>query len=103
MRRPLQLSLMLAGSGGALCGLLQNNGWTAAIGGIALLIGGIVWIAGPTRDTHRDSGRDVGHDMGPPQDGDFTWSSGRVATGTSGAPLLFTRSSSSAISFRLPT
>lgn len=69
MRRPLQLSLMLAG-GGAWNGLLQNKGWTAAIGGIAFLIGGIVRIAGPTRDTYRDSGRDVGHDMGPPQDGD---------------------------------
>lgn len=69
MRRLLQLSLMLAG-GGAWYGLFQNNGWTAVIGGIAFLIGGIVRIAGPTRDTYRDSGRDVGHDMGPPQDGD---------------------------------
>ena len=70
MRRPLQLSLMLEGGGGAWYGLLQNNGWTAAVGGIAFLIGGIVRIAGTTRDTYRDSGRDVGHDMGPPQDGD---------------------------------
>ena len=70
MRRPLQLSLMLAGGGGAWYDLFQNNGWTAAIGGIAFLIGGIVRIAGPTRDTYRDSGRDVGHEMGPPQDGD---------------------------------
>ena len=52
MRRPLQLWLMLAG-GGAWYGLLQNNGWTAAIGGIAFLIGGIVRIAGPTCDTYR--------------------------------------------------
>jgi hypothetical protein len=70
MRRLLQLSLMLAGGGGAWYGLLQNNGWTAAIGGIAFLIGGIFRIAGPTRDTYRDSGRDVGHDMSPPQDRD---------------------------------
>ena len=57
MRRPLQLSLMLEGGGGAWYGLLQNNGWTAAVGGIAFLIGGIVRIAGTTRDTYRDSGR----------------------------------------------
>ena len=56
MRRLLQLSLMLAGGGGALYGLLQNNGWTAAIGGIAFLIGRIVRIAGPTRDTYRVPG-----------------------------------------------
>jgi hypothetical protein len=62
MRTVVQSLLILIGGGFAIFGLLGNEGWSAAIGGIAFLVGGIMWIASPTRPQSLDGGNRPTHD-----------------------------------------
>jgi hypothetical protein len=74
MRTIVQGLLILIGGVVALFGLLGNEGWAAAIGGIVFLAGGVMWIASPTRPQTLDGGNRPTHDpinqTGRSSDGD---------------------------------
>lgn len=74
MRKVIQLVFVLAGGAAAIFGVYTNNSWAAALGGIVFLVGGVMWIASPTRPQNLDGGNRPTHDpinqKGRSSDGD---------------------------------